>query len=442
MWAVLPTWRRYVRPQDFVWLVLFAALIAFSPERSPIVITLLIAIGAVQVLEPRIGAKLSIPLNLALCYPLIYYSQPVPAGTEFGPYGISSGFWVILLLPVISAATNFGLLGGAIVAVVACLEDLSFLLFLWWENQYHGQHYVIEPEQRLDLALRLLSLLLVSYSTHRLARAMREEATKSQEAAEQLAAANENLKRAEAEVRRSERLAALGQLTAGLAHELRNPMSTMKTSAELLSRSIGDGAAGDGNAVAREMAGYIRDEVDRTNSLITRFLDFARPQHLKMEKGDLAAMLDHAIEQFEREKSDAAASVTVFKNYSPDIPPIAFDAELLERVIYNLVMNAAQASPPGGIVTVKTRCVEDQVEIAVIDRGTGIDPANRESIFNPFFTTKSAGVGLGLAIVSKIVDEHGGRITVESTPGEGSVFLVFLPLNPDPSGRGYRAISR
>jgi two-component system, NtrC family, sensor histidine kinase HydH len=418
MWAVLPTWRRHIHPQDFVWLVLFAALIVFSPERSPIVITLLIAIGAVQVLEPRIGARISIVLNLVLCYPLIYFSQP-------WPLGIQSGFWVILLLPVISAATNFGLLGGAIVAITACLEDLSFILFLNWDNRslpFEEQH-VIGPNAQLDLALRLLSLLLVFYSTHRLARAMREEATKSQQAAEQLAAANENLKRAEAEVRRSERLAALGQLTAGLAHELRNPMSTMKTSAELLGRSVGEE-----NAIAREMAGYIKEEVDRTNSLITRFLDFARPQHLKMEKGDLAAMLDQAIAQFEREKSEAAASVTVFKNYSPDIPPIAFDAELMERVIYNLVMNAAQASPPGGIVTVKTRQVEDQVEIAVIDRGTGIDPANRESIFNPFFTTKSAGVGLGLAIVSKIVDEHGGQITVESTPGEGSVFLVFLPL--------------
>ncbi len=426
------TWRRYVRPQDFVWLALFAALAIFSPGESRFVIPLLIAIGVVQILESRIGARSAIILILLLCYPLIYFSEPFPIG-------IRSSFWLMLLLPVISAATNFDLLGSTIVAVVACLEDLSFLLFLWWENYYHGQHYVIEPDDRLQLWLRILSLLVVSYLTHQLAKAKREEALKYQHAAEQLAAANENLKRAEAEVRRSERLAALGQLTAGLAHELRNPMSTMKTSAELLSRSISEGSA-SGNAIAQEMAGYIKEEVDRTNSLITRFLDFARPKHLKMEKGDLAAMLDRAIEQFEREKSDAASSVTVFKNYSPDIPPIAFDAELLERVIYNLVMNAAQASPPRGVVTVKTRRVEDQVEIAVIDRGTGIDPANRESIFNPFFTTKSAGVGLGLAIVSKIVDEHGGRITVESTPGEGSVFLVFLPLNPDPSGRGFRAM--
>jgi signal transduction histidine kinase len=406
MWAVLSAWRRYVRPQDFVWLALFAALTAFSPQRSPIVIALLIAIGVVHVLESRIGAKISIILNLALCYLLIYFSG-----------GIQSSFYLILLLPVISAATNFGLLGSIVVALVACCEYLSFLLYLNWETQF------VPREDQFEIALRFLFLLLASYLTHRLGSAKREEAARYQKAAEQLAAANENLKKAEAEVRRSERLAALGQLTAGLAHELRNPMSTMKTSAELLSRTVGEE-----NPIAREMAGYIRDEVDRTNSLITRFLDFARPQHLKMEKGDLAAMLDHAIEQFEREKSDAAASVTVFKNYSPDVPPIAFDAELMERVIYNLVMNAAQASPPGGVVTVKTRQIEDQVEIAVIDRGTGIDPANRESIFNPFFTTKSAGVGLGLAIVSKIVDEHGGRITVESTPGEGSVFLVFLPL--------------
>ncbi|HLX43077.1 MAG TPA: ATP-binding protein, partial [Bryobacteraceae bacterium] len=113
---------------------------------------------------------------------------------------------------------------------------------------------------------------------------------------------------------------------------------------------------------------------------------------------------------------------------SPDIPAVAFDAELMERVISNLIMNAAQASRPGGMVTVTTRLDDGTAEIAIIDRGSGIDPKNLESIFNPFFTTKSDGVGLGLAICSKIVDEHGGQITVESTPGEGSVFRVFIPI--------------
>jgi two-component system, NtrC family, sensor histidine kinase HydH len=423
MCAVPSDWRRHVRPQDFVWLALFAALAIFSPGRGPVVLAALIAMGAVQVLEPYIGARTAIVLNLLLCYPLIYYS-------ELYPVGISSGFWVMLLLPVISAATNFDLPGSTIVVVVACLEDLSFLLFIEYFNRHlpPGERELYVPqEEQFQLALRVLSLLLVSYLTHQLAKGKREEAARYQKAAEDLAAANENLKRAEAEVRRSERLAALGQLTAGLAHELRNPMGTMKTSAEMLARSVPED-----NAIAREMAGYITEEVDRTNSLITRFLDFARPQHLKIEKGDLAATLDRAIDRFERERSRAAEGVTVFKNYSPDIPPVAFDAELMERVFYNLVMNAAQASPAGAVVTVKARRVQDKdeekVEVAVIDRGSGIEAKDLESIFNPFFTTKPEGVGLGLAIVSKIVDEHRGQMTVESSVGEGSVFRVFLPI--------------
>src|SRR5262249_25051613 len=288
----------------------------------------------------------------------------------------------------------FNLLGSAAVAVIACAEYLSFLLLIDWGD------VEIPPDQRLELALRFVTLLLVSYLTHQLAKAKRDGAIRYQQTAEQLATANESLKEADAKVRRADRLAALGQLTAGLAHELRNPLGTMKTSAELLARNVEKE-----NAIAQEMAGYIKEEVDRTNSLITRFLDFARPQHLKLQKADLAVMLDRAIARFEREKK---VNVSVYKNYSPDIPPVAFDSELMESVILNLVTNAAQASPPGGVVTVKTRCTEDQAEIAVIDRGTGIDPRNLEMIFNPFFTTKSDGVGLGLAICSKIVDEHGG----------------------------------
>ena len=111
--------------------------------------------------------------------------------------------------------------------------------------------------------------------------------------------------------------------------------------------------------------------------------------------------------------------------------------------MYNLLLNAAQASPPQGTVTVKTRQFDETVEIDVIDRGPGIEPKHMESIFNPFFTTKPSGVGLGLAIVSKIVDEHGGKITVESEPGEGSVFRVYLPLQDDSGfARGFREDGR
>jgi signal transduction histidine kinase len=404
---VTPAWRRYVRPQDFVWLLFFTALAVFSPERHPRALAALGALGVVQVLEPRLGAIPSVVLKLALCYPLIGYGG-----------GISSSFYLVLFLPVISAATSFGLLGATLSSLAASALYLSFLLFL-------------EPDQEIaekgELILRVLFLPVVGFLTNQLAEANREEARKSQAAADKLAEANRHLEEAEAQVRRTDRLAALGQLTAGLAHELRNPLGTLKTSAELLQRRV----AAD-NEIAREMAGYISQEVDRINSLITRFLDFARPRSLRLDKADLHAMLDHAIDLFDREKSGAAASVTVFKNYSPDIREVRIEAELMEHVITNLLSNAAQASSPGAVVTVKTRLAEtaegQKAEIAVIDRGSGIDAKHLENIFNPFFTTKAEGVGLGLAIVSKIVDEHGGQIMVESTPGEGSVFRVYLPV--------------
>jgi len=178
--------------------------------------------------------------------------------------------------------------------------------------------------------------------------------------------------------------------------------------------------------VAREVAGFISTEVDRTNSLVTRFLEFARPLQLKLAPADLTETLDRAVTLVERE---SAYQITVYKNYSPDLAPFPFDAELMERVFFNLLLNAAQATPPGGAVTLKTRGFDETAEISVIDRGPGIDPKIRENIFNPFFTTKPEGVGLGLAIVSKIVDEHGGRMAVESEPGKGSVFRVYLPVS-------------
>lgn len=385
--------RRYLRPQDLVWLVAFAAIAIFSPYRAPQVLWSLAALAVLQIFDARMASAISILAKLLLIWVMIYYAD-----------GIQSGLWVILVLPVISAATRFGLVGTAIFSLLACLDNASFISIAIGR----GQSMPWEPEGR-EFSLRLIILIVVGFLVNQLAEASRRETRRFQETAAKL-------ETAEAEVRRSERLAALGQLTAGLAHELRNPLGTMKTSAELLTRSVSKE-----NPIAQEMASYISTEVDRTNSLITRFLDFARPQHLRLEPTDISTILDRAIQSL--------PGIEIYKNYSPGIPPVKVDAELLERVFSNLILNAAQASPEGGVVTVKTQLLDDnQVEVCIIDRGSGIEAKNLESIFNPFFTTKPEGVGLGLAICSKIVDEHGGHITVESTAGEGSVFHVILPV--------------
>lgn len=402
--------RDYLRPQDAAWLLLFSALAAVSPTLSDAEIELLSALALLQVLEPRLeflstrrGNIVVIVLKLVLGYLLIGVS-----GT------VGSSYYLILMVPVVSAATTLGGLGTMMVTLAACGSYLSFLLFIDWSQN------TLLPGAIREISLRLLFLCILSYLTYELVDANRTQARKYQSVAEELAEANRNLRRAEAAVRRSERLAALGQLTAGLAHELRNPLGTMKASAEVLQKNVARE-----NEVVRELAGFIAAEVDRTNSLVTRFLHFARPLELRLKPTELTEVIDQAVGQLQNHQPPL--DVSVYKNYSPDIRPLPLDGELMQSVVYNLLENAAQATAPGGAITVKTRPVNGAVEISVIDRGSGIPRENLESIFNPFFTTKPGGVGLGLAIVAKIVDEHGGRMAVESEPGQGSLFRVVLP---------------
>jgi len=392
---------------------LFAVVAIYAPDLTTESTTVLIGLGLMQVIEPKIpffgsraGSVISFLIKLALWYILMGWTD-----------GIASPYYWLMLLPVMSAATSLGLVGLVAATALACGAYLSFFLFL-----PPGSSVSDWPV----LVLREATFPIAGFLTYELLEANRAATRRAQHAAEQLAEANRNLQKAEAQVRRTERLAALGQLSAGLAHEIRNPLSTIKGSAEMLLKNV------DANgAVAHELAGFISTEVDRTNALVTRFLDFARPLALRLEQAEIAEVIDEAVAQVE--KHTPPLDVSIYKNYSPDISPFLFDRQLIERVLYNLLLNAAQASPPEGSVTVKTRLVGDTVEVDVIDRGTGIAPKDRESIFNPFFTTKPSGVGLGLAIVSKIVDEHGGQITVESEPGAGSVFRVFLPTRKNGS---------
>jgi len=174
--------------------------------------------------------------------------------------------------------------------------------------------------------------------------------------------------------------------------------------------------------VMKEMASYIESEVDRMNSLITSFLNFARPLEIHPVMADLQEVVSDVIRRL-----PASKGVAVEESVAPDARNFWFDPATLSIALSNLIQNAIQASAPGTSVRLTGKKAEGEIEITVEDHGEGISPQNLENIFNPFFTTKSNGVGLGLAIVSKIIDEHRGKITATSTVGRGTTFRITLP---------------
>ncbi len=406
-------WRIAARfqPQDFAWLLFVATLIFTAPETNYNQRILLVLIGAFQIFEPRWklfasrrGQIASVALKLILSYLLVGWT-----------HGIESNYYAIFLIPVVSAATLFELPGVMFVTGIAIAAYFAFLLPIFvdystWEPP---------PDYVQIMGLHVCFWAIVAFLVYQQAKAKREEIERTEEAAARLAATNRELREAQASLRRSERLAALGQLTAGLAHELRNPLGTIKASAEMLMKP----AAKRRPELQDEMAGYIGTEVERMNGLISSFLDFARPLQIHPVEADLGLLL----KDIERQEGALARERGVALTMREEEVVFAFDRDLLRVAISNLVQNAIQASAAGQEVELLAEADERSVKIFVSDQGEGIAPQNLESVFNPFFTTKPKGVGLGLALVTKIVDEHGGRIDVRSEVGRGTRFEVVLP---------------
>jgi two-component system sensor histidine kinase AtoS len=224
------------------------------------------------------------------------------------------------------------------------------------------------------------------------------------------------LKILEARMRQSDRLAALGTLSAGLAHEIRNPLAAIKTFVQLLPRKISNPAFFDKFQVT------VPRELNRINDLIESLLELARPPKLEFKMTALTDCLTQ-VEDLYHDKLDAA-SITLEINEQGPLPKVWADGEHLVRAFSNLIVNATEAMPEGGRLTVRAHPLESGVMIQFIDTGVGMDEATRENIFNPFFTTKESGTGLGLAITHK---KHKGDIEATSIPGAGATFSLRLP---------------
>ena len=230
----------------------------------------------------------------------------------------------------------------------------------------------------------------------------------------------------EERVRRSEQLAELGRVAAGLAHELRNPLASMSGSLELL--RVGGGLGEE----ERRLMDIVLREAARLDQLVTRFLEWSRPAPPRRQATDLGQLLDETLAVFQNDPG--AARVRLEAHLEP--AAAACDPDQMRQVVWNLLANAAQAMDgTGGRIRVSCAADAAGVRLVVADDGPGIEPGDLPRLFEPFFTTRRAGTGLGLATVQRILDAHGGTIEVESAPGRGATFTVRLPA-ASPAGTG------
>lgn len=236
----------------------------------------------------------------------------------------------------------------------------------------------------------------------------------------------EDLKKSKSYIRRADRLASLGTLTAGLAHEIRNPLVAIKTLTQLLPERIEDEEFRD------HFLNIASGEVDRISSLVNELLDFARPSNPKLELEDINHILEGMLLLVSTESKKK--QIQIEKIYTPNLPTIRVDREQIKQVFLNILLNAIEATAENGKISVKTRTFEKPggdpyVQIEFSDTGCGIPEEYLEDIFNPFFTTKMTGSGLGLSISNQIIEDHRGYIHVESQVKKGTSFFINLPLD-------------
>ncbi len=409
---------------DVVWLIFLTGLAVLPPIDEIHKQLTLLAIGAVQVLEGTIIAKLPKRGRIYVVILKILLATLLIAHTTGSDPTINSRYYLIYYVAILTAAVYFEFWGTLFWTAVASAAYCSYLYQAYLEG------YEINPDDVSELMFRVLFFFILAVLVNRLVSQYRKQTLRYQEAAEALADTNKQLVTAQEEAQRSQRLAALGQMSAGLAHEIRNPLGVIKGSAEMLQQKLGDG-----NPLASELASYISGEVNRLSSFVTRFLDFARPQQLSIESAKITDCLDAALARVAERYPNARVRVT--RTFDAAAPPIELDEEMCQSALVNVIQNAYEAmGESGGELRVETQAAardsQSGVEIKISDTGPGIPPNLREEVFNPFVTMKKEGTGLGLSIVSKVIDEHHGSIRIEDAPGGGACFVIFLPAQQPP----------
>lgn len=312
-------------------------------------------------------------------------------------------------IPLLAAAMLFGWRTAVVAIALTFFSEIPQLWYFW------PRDLTYRNDQLGETAVAGVAALVVGWLADR----SRRQTVTLEKATRELERVNRELHDNMVRLRKAERLYAVGQMAATLAHEIRNPLASLAGAAGILKR----GNASPGNV--QECFEIIDKESQRLNKLLVDFLSFARPRAPRLQPADLLEVLDSVI-TLARHSADARR-VEFRRSVEGALPEVMCDAEQVKQVLLNLIMNAIEATREG-VIDLHAYLRDGRVCIAVRDQGSGIPSGDEERIFEPFFTTKEMGSGLGLAIASQIAEQHGGTLTAENAPGQGLRMVLQLPL--------------
>jgi len=313
-------------------------------------------------------------------------------------------------LSVILAAIGFGWRGGLIASMLGGVV-------------YSTNTFLASPPAPytvLDVGLEVMMFCIVGVMTGLLADREAKRKSALEQTARTLDTAHRVVQENFEQMKRAERLSALGQLSAGLAHEIGNPLAAIEGAADVLDNETCPERR-------REFLGIIQKETRRLNRLVTNFLDFAKPRQPDWEMTELGGIVDSVVGL--AAQAVGRTSITFRKKMAPFLPLVECDPEQLKQVLLNITINAVQAMQPnGGEITIKAQERRQRVYIEIEDQGCGVLPEYLHKIFDPFFTTKDDGTGLGLSVSYQILQQHSGMLTAERNAEQGMTFCVVLPV--------------
>ena len=312
-------------------------------------------------------------------------------------------------LPIISAALLFGLRGGLAASLFTTIV-YSPHIFLHWQ---HG-HFDYSINQYAEIVI----FNVVGGVMGALGDRLKQARIRAERFAEDRQKAYDELQKTFEQLLQAEKLSSLGELSAGIVHEVRNPLGAIKGAVEILEDEL------KADSPRREFADLAKKEIERLDKLVGEFLRFARPSKLAFLPADLNEIVKSVIALVENQA--VSQSVVVEQDLQKNLPPIPVDAEQIKQVLLNLAINSLQAMADGGSLTFRTFENEEHCVVEIIDTGVGIDNQVLSKIFDPFFTTKEKGVGLGLSIAHKIVAQHGGKLGATAHDNKTS-FSLQLP---------------